>query len=104
MAFVKVGSLSTLPPDSVAEARVNGSSYAVCNIGGIVHALEGSCPHAGGPLGQGTVIGSVLMCPWHGYEFDPLTGENLDNPFMRVGKVAVKIEGDDIWIEVGQPA
>ena len=104
MAFVKVASLSRLPADSVMEAKVNGSSYAICNVGGELHALEGACPHAGGPLGQGTLIDNALLCPWHGYEFDLSTGENLDNPFMRVEKLPVRVEGDDILIEVELPA
>jgi nitrite reductase (NADH) small subunit len=100
MAFVKVGAVSKLPPDSVMEAVVGESSYAICNVGGELHALEGICPHAGGPLGQGNMVGDALMCPWHAYEFDPRTGENLDNPLMTVAKVPVKVEGDDILIEV----
>jgi nitrite reductase/ring-hydroxylating ferredoxin subunit len=100
MAYVKVGNLSTLPPDSVMEAVVGLNSYAICNIQGQLYALDGTCPHAGGPLGQGMLTGNALMCPWHAYEFDPVTGENLDNPLMRVEKVPVKVEGDDILIEV----
>ena len=100
MPFVKVGTVSMLPPDSVMEALVGDGSYAICNVGGELHALEGICPHAGGPLGQGNMVGDALMCPWHAYEFDPRSGENLDNPLMRVANVPVKVEGDDILIEV----
>jgi nitrite reductase (NADH) small subunit len=100
MPFVKVGTVSALPPDSVMEAVVGDSPYAICNVGGELHALEGICPHAGGPLGQGNIVGDALMCPWHAYEFDPRTGENLDNPLMRVVKVPLKVEGEDILIEV----
>ena len=100
MPFVKVGAVSMLPPDSVMEAVVGESCYAICNVVGELHALEGICPHAGGPLGQGNMVGDALMCPWHAYEFDARSGENLDNPLMRVAKVPVKVEGDDILIEV----
>jgi len=99
MALVKVGALSALPPGSMMEAVVGENSYAICNVGGQLHALDGICPHAGGPLGQGTLLDGTVMCPWHGYEFDACTGENLDNPMMRVEKIAVKTEGDDILIE-----
>ncbi len=100
MGFVKVGELSKLAPGSVMEAAAGGNSYAICNVGGQLHAFDGVCPHAGGPLGQGTLIDGILMCPWHGYEFDPRTGENLDNPLMTVTRVPLKVEGDDILIEV----
>lgn len=89
-----------LPPDSVMEVEVRGNPYAICNVGGQLHALEGICPHAGGPLGQGTLIDKILQCPWHGYEFDPTSGENLDDAMMKVTKVPIKVEGDDILIEV----
>ena len=75
--------------------------YAICNVDGEVHAYEGICPHAGGPLGQGNMAGGALICPWHGYEFDCKTGENLDNPLMSVRKICVKVEGDDILIDPG---
>lgn len=100
MPFINVGTLAMVPPDSVAEVMAGENSYAICNVGGVLHALEGACPHAGGPLGQGLMSNNVLICPWHCYEFDPVTGENLDNPFLRVAKVPVKLEGDQIWIEV----
>ena len=100
MPFVKVCAVSEIPRDSVTEAVVGEYSYAICNIAGEIHALEGICPHAGGPLGQGTMLENTIMCPWHGYEFDPRTGENVDNPFLRVEKVAVKVEGGDVFIEV----
>ena len=38
-------------------------------------ALDNRCPHQGGPLGEGTIENGWLICPWHGYEYDPLTGE-----------------------------
>lgn len=89
-----------VPCDSVMEATIGPNSYAICNVQGRLHALDGMCPHAGGPLGQGTVSGDAIMCPWHAYEFDPATGENLDNPLMRVETVPLKVEGEDILIEV----
>ena len=100
MAFVKIGSLSQFPRDSVQEAIIGGNSYAICNLAGELHALGGACPHAGGPLGQGALMNQALMCPWHGYEFDPKTGENLDDPLMRVEKFPLKVEGDEILIDV----
>ena len=52
------------------EALVGDGTYAVCNAGGEIHALDGICPHAGGPLGQGALHGTTLVCPWHAWEFD----------------------------------
>jgi nitrite reductase/ring-hydroxylating ferredoxin subunit len=83
---------------------VGDGTYAVCNAGGEVHALDGICPHAGGPLGQGALHGTTLVCPWHAWEFDCRTqvtgpGANEMDGFM-VAKFPVKIDGDDIFIDV----
>ncbi|MGO9893384.1 MAG: Rieske (2Fe-2S) protein [Bryobacteraceae bacterium] len=52
MPFVKVARLVDLPPDSVAEVFARDQPYAICNLGGEVRALNGICPHHGGPRGD----------------------------------------------------
>ena len=98
MAFVKVGSLSKLPPGSVMEALVGDGTYAVCNAGGEIYALDGICPHSGGPLGQGALHGTTLVCPWHAWEFDCRPNE-VDDGFP-LANFPVKIDGDDILVDV----
>lgn len=98
MAIVKVGALSRLPPGSVMEAPVGDRTYAICNAAGQIYALDGICPHSGGPLGQGALHGTILVCPWHAWEFDCRENE-MDNGFT-VAKFPVRIDGDDILIDV----
>jgi thiamine pyrophosphate-dependent acetolactate synthase large subunit-like protein/nitrite reductase/ring-hydroxylating ferredoxin subunit len=64
-------------------------------------ALDNRCPHQGGPLGEGQIEGSCLICPWHGYEYDPLTGE----PPEGYGDVATayRIEERDNGLHVELP-
>jgi nitrite reductase (NADH) small subunit len=99
MAFVKVGSLASLPPGSVMEVAIGEDSYAVCNVDGKLHALWGICPHAGGPIGQGNLIDGRVVCPWHEWEYDCTTGENDMEPEARLQTYAVKVEGDAILID-----
>jgi nitrite reductase/ring-hydroxylating ferredoxin subunit len=99
MPFVKVGSVSKLPPGSVMQAEVGENTYAICNAGGELFALDGICPHAGGPLGQGALHGYTLVCPWHAWEYDCRTGASDLDDDLKVDKFAVKVEGDDIFIE-----
>ncbi|MBZ5676107.1 MAG: Rieske (2Fe-2S) protein [Acidobacteriia bacterium] len=98
MPFVKVAELSKLPPGSVMEAQVGDGTYAICNAGGEIHALDGICPHSGGPLGQGALHGTILVCPWHAWEFDCRDSE-MDSGLLPA-KFPVKVEGDDIFIDV----
>jgi nitrite reductase/ring-hydroxylating ferredoxin subunit len=100
MAFRKVGSLASLPPGSLTQIDVGEETIALCNAGGELHALDGICPHAGGPLGQGALHGTTLVCPWHAWEYDCVTGENDRNPNVRLPKFAVKVEGDDILLDL----
>jgi nitrite reductase/ring-hydroxylating ferredoxin subunit len=99
MPFVKVANVRDLAPGTVLEVSVAGKPYALCNVDGELHALEGVCPHRGGPLGQGSLQGALLICPWHGWEFDCRTGENTWDSATRVGKVAVRVENDDVLID-----
>ena len=82
------------------EAELDGNTYAVCNADGELHALDGVCPHAGGPLGQGALHGSTLVCPWHAWEYDCRTGLSDLDPDLKVARFPVKEERGDIWIDV----
>jgi nitrite reductase/ring-hydroxylating ferredoxin subunit len=101
MAFVKAASLAALGPNQLLEALIDGTPYALCNVGGQIHALEGTCPHRGGPLGQGAVHEGRVVCPWHAWEFDCATGANDYDPAIRLRKYPVKIQNGDIFIDAG---
>ena len=99
MPLLKVGTLSELPPGTVKEVEVEGASYAVCNVDGTLHCLEGICPHAGGPLGLGSISGNNLVCPLHEYAFDLHTGVNDMDEDLQVKTFPVRVENGDIFIE-----
>jgi len=64
-----------LPDDGpVRSAVIDGRSVALARCGATFGALENRCPHQGGPLGEGAVERGWLRCPWHGYDYDPITG------------------------------
>src|SRR3954468_10388909 len=65
VSYIKVASLDQLPPGELLEVEVNNKLYALCNVAGEIRAVHGTCPHHGGPLGQGALEGSLLSCPWH---------------------------------------
>src|SRR5213593_3764882 len=100
MPFVKIASLAQLSAGNVMEVTVNGTPYAVCNVGGNVTALNGICPHRQGPLGQGEINGNNVVCPWHAWEWDCATGANDFDPNKKVATFAVRVEDGDILIDV----
>jgi nitrite reductase (NADH) small subunit len=100
MPFVKVGTLADLPPGSVMQFEAGEETIAVCNADGEIHALEGICPHAGGPLGQGALHGATLVCPWHAWEYDCITGRNSMDEGICLAKFAVRVENGDILVDL----
>jgi nitrite reductase/ring-hydroxylating ferredoxin subunit len=58
----------------VRSVTVDGRSVALARCSGRLGALENRCPHQGGPLGEGSIEKGWLRCPWHGHDYDPLTG------------------------------
>jgi thiamine pyrophosphate-dependent acetolactate synthase large subunit-like protein/nitrite reductase/ring-hydroxylating ferredoxin subunit len=58
----------------VRSVTVDGRTVALARCGTRLGALENRCPHQGGPLGEGSIEKGWLRCPWHGYDYDPLTG------------------------------
>jgi nitrite reductase/ring-hydroxylating ferredoxin subunit len=73
---------------------------ALFNVDGKFFALDGVCPHAGGPLGQGNLEDGRLICPWHAWEYDSLTGANDFDETLKLAMFPVKTEGDDILVDV----
>ena len=88
----------------MTQVEVGERTFALCNVDGTPYALDGVCPHAGGPLGEGTLQGAMVVCPWHGFEFDCRTGENDMDPSMTAERVAVTVDGDAILLDTGSEA
>jgi nitrite reductase/ring-hydroxylating ferredoxin subunit len=86
------------PPMIAADALVEGASKtlvidgieaAVFKLGGKVYALENACPHAGGSLASGELVGDEIVCPLHGHRFNVKTGVCSTDPALRARCVRV---------------
>ena len=89
-----------IPENGAKIVGVGDRTIAVFNAGGIFYAIENTCRHQGGPLGEGVVYGTRVICPWHGWEFDFTTGANVDDPTMCVECFTVRVEKNDVLVEV----
>lgn len=98
--LIAVGKLAGFPADSVTEVLVADYPYAICNVGGALRALSGVCIHRGGPLGQGQIHDGRVVCPFHMWEFDCATGEYDYDPTKRVATYEVKLEGEEVFLQV----
>ncbi|HUE14463.1 MAG TPA: Rieske 2Fe-2S domain-containing protein [Planctomycetaceae bacterium] len=96
----KLATVEAVPHGSARELTAGGRVVALFNVDGVFYALDGICPHAGGPLGEGALAGCVVTCPWHGWQFDVTTGQHALNPRIEQVRFPVKIEGNDVWVEI----
>jgi nitrite reductase/ring-hydroxylating ferredoxin subunit len=97
---VKVGRSDQVPEGGTLHADAGGRAVAIVRQGGVLHAMDGVCPHRGGPLGQGTVMDGALVCPWHGWRFEVGSGRCLNFPGRDQACIPVREEGGDIVVEV----
>lgn len=101
MGFVRAGKVSAVPPGTICSVDVAGETVALANIAGKLYALNNTCAHEGGPLGEGVLDGQAVICPWHAWEYDVATGKVVGNPAMGVETYPVEVRGEDIFIDVG---
>lgn len=100
MAFEKVATVAEVPPGKCKAFTIQGKAAALFNIDGTFYAIGDTCPHRGAPLHQGQCQGTVVICPWHGAQFDLTSGAHLSPP-ARSGVPAFKVQvvGDEIHVE-----
>lgn len=107
---IVVGPAEDIAPGEKRIVDVEGFSIGIFNVGGSFHAIKNVCPHAGAPLCQGRIQtthrpsdvgeydpafeGRILRCPWHGWEFDVVTGKGLYDRAGRVATYPTEIDGD----------
>ncbi len=101
MAFLRAAKKDEIPDGSIREFQVNGTTMAVANVDGKFYAINNTCLHRGGPLGQGELEGNVVTCPWHGWQYDVTTGKVTMNPAVGVQAYTVEVRGEDIFIDCG---
>src|SRR6516162_1280727 len=99
--LVKVAETKEVAPGTGKVVEADGRSLALFNVAGTFHAIDNTCTHEGGPLGEGELTGEVVTCPWHNTEFNVTTGEALGPPaYEAVRRFPVKIQGNDVLVEV----
>lgn len=94
-----------LHKDALAQGRVveiiiGGKAIAVAHTDQGYRACTNECPHAGGPLGEGELNGSVLTCPYHGWTFDLAEGTCLTNSDAAFLTYDVQVVGDAVCVKL----
>lgn len=100
MAFVRVASVNQIAAGAVQEFQTAGRTIAVANVEGRFYAISNTCLHRGGPLGQGTLSGKEVTCPWHGWSFDVTNGKVSHSGSAGVACYPVEVRGDHIFADL----
>ena len=87
----------------VRSVTIDGRSIAVTRCGSALAALENRCPHQGGPLGEGSIEKGLLRCPWHGYDYDPTTGESPGTFGDAVAVYDLEEREDGVYVRLPEP-
>jgi nitrite reductase (NADH) small subunit len=82
------------------EAEVEGLGICLANVNGTLSALDNACPHRQGPLGQEWLEGEAVVCPWHSWTFSLKTGLSEYPVHERVDVFAVRVEGEDVLVNL----
>jgi nitrite reductase (NADH) small subunit len=99
--LVRICGRADLPAEGqVKEIQAGVRMFCVANVGGEISALGDTCPHRGGPLGQGWLEDGHIICPWHAWAFDAKTGVSSHNPQASVEVYPLRISGEDVLAEV----
>jgi nitrite reductase (NADH) small subunit len=97
---IKVATTDELQPGQAKVCTVNDKEIALFNVDGAICAIDNSCPHRGGPLGEGLVNGEEVTCPWHGWKFNVKTGACSMIPSAKVNAYEVVVDGSDVKVKV----
>ncbi len=98
--FVKATEVSAIEAGEGAVVEVDGRSIAIFNVDGTFHAIDNTCKHMGGPLGEGELDGDVVTCPWHGWEFNVTSGQSELDESVAVEKLEVKVEDGAVMVAI----
>lgn len=98
--YVTVAAVSDVPPGSGRVVEASGRAIALFNVDGSFYALDNTCLHRGGPVGEGDLDGAIVTCPWHGFQYDVSTGRNVFDPEVGLQTFPVRVHDGAIQVAV----
>lgn len=98
--WVRILDRAEISSGEVIEVFVEDRAIVVVDVGGQLSAIDSVCPHAGGPLADGQLEGSLLTCPWHGWTFDVCTGSCGVSDDIQLQTFEIRVEGGEIFVEL----
>ena len=98
--FIEIASTGDVPVGGAKTVRVGEKTIALYHTKSGFYATDNICPHRGGPLAEGDLIGNEITCPWHLWGFDVTTGLCAGNSEISVKTHELRVEGDRILVRL----
>jgi nitrite reductase (NADH) small subunit len=95
---LKIATVDQIPEGKGISITADGKQIALFNSNGQIYAVGGTCPHLGGPLGEGYLDDNLVTCPWHGWQFDIKSGKCENMPGECIATYPIEIVGNDIFL------
>lgn len=89
-----------LPEGRVASVTAGHTGICLTHFKGRFSALNNKCPHQGGPLGEGSIENGLLRCPWHGWDFDPHTGQSPGAHDDEIRTYEVEVRENAVYVGI----
>ncbi|MEZ5207635.1 MAG: thiamine pyrophosphate-binding protein [Acidimicrobiales bacterium] len=101
--WVKVAEVDGLDDGRVTTVHAGHRTVALARCGDRYGALDNRCPHQGGPLGEGSIEQGWLRCPWHGYDYDPITGRPPEGFDDAPEALPCEVRPDGVYVAIRPP-
>jgi nitrite reductase (NADH) small subunit len=100
--WIRIAYCRDIPLREGRAVRVGHREIAIFNLGGRFLAIENRCPHKGGPLADGIVSGTTVVCPLHAWKMSLETGKGVSGPSASncVETFRTRVEGGIIFLEL----
>jgi len=101
-AWVRITAVENIPLREGRSVEVGGQDLAIFNLGNRFLAVENRCPHRGGPLADGIVSGSTVVCPLHAWKIDLMAGSVTNRPenLQCVRTFQTRVEDGVVLVEL----
>jgi len=99
-SYHTVATVGDIADGNGAAFAVNGKMVAVFLADGEYHAIDDFCPHMGASLAGGYLEDGMVTCPWHAWRFKICDGTWCDNPEIGVNAYDIRVEGNEIQVQV----
>jgi 3-phenylpropionate/trans-cinnamate dioxygenase ferredoxin subunit len=113
VALTKVARVDEIPPGQTKFFQLPAGPVLLANYDGNVYAVSGICSHQLKPLEGAALLGPLIDCPWHHFQFDCRTGENhfpanvypkdldhLSKQLMPLKRYAVEVRDGEVWVDL----